>query len=130
MGMRIAALRRSSPDDSPNISTLITAEMPIIVVEIALAAICSFTLIGPLGLAWWAPVIFLAVAAAIFYAVTKLSHGKQEGFWAGLGVMRGLRSRWLIIGLVCSPPADRWCATGSCSRASASTSRSSTRWRC
>ena len=101
MGMRIAALRRSSPRDSPNISTLITAEMPIIVVEIALAAICSFTLIGPLGLAWWAPVIFLAVAAAIFYAVTKLSRGKQHGFWAGLGVMRGLRSRWLIIGLVC-----------------------------
>ena len=100
MGVRIAALRRSSPRDSPNISTLITAEMPIIVVEIALAAICSFTLIGPLGLAWWAPVIFLAVAAAIFYAVTKLSRGKRHGFWAGLGVMRGLRSRWLIIGLV------------------------------
>ena len=100
MGVRIAALRRSSPEDSPNISTLITAEMPIIVVEIALAAICSFTLIGPLGLAWWAPVIFLGVAGAIFYAVTKLSHGKQHGFWAGLGVMRGLRSRWLIIGLV------------------------------
>lgn len=100
MGVRIAALRRSAPDDSPNISTLITAEMPIIVVEMALAAICSFTLIGPLGLAWWAPVIFLAVAAAIFFAVTKLSHGKQHGFWAGLGVMRGLRSRWLIIGMV------------------------------
>ncbi len=51
MGVRIAALRRSAPEDSPNVSTLITAEMPIIVIEVALAAICSFTLIGPLGAA-------------------------------------------------------------------------------
>jgi hypothetical protein len=100
MGVRIAALRRSAPETSPNVSTLITAEMPIIVIEAALAAICSFTLIGPLGLPWWAPAIFLGVAAAVVIGLTKLAKGRRNGFWAGLGVMRGLGSRNTIIALV------------------------------
>lgn len=100
MGVRIAALRRSAPKASPNVSTLITAEMPIIVIEVALAAICSFTLIGPLGLPWWAPVIFVGIAAGVVVALTRLADGRREGFWAGLGVMRGLGSRNRIIGLV------------------------------
>ena len=48
-GVRIAALRRSAPADSPCVSALIAAELPIMVVEGALVALCSFTLIGPLG---------------------------------------------------------------------------------
>ena len=100
MGVRIAALRRSAPEDSPNISTLITAEMPIIVIEMVLAAVCSFTLIGPLGVPWWAPLSFLVVATAVIAGFTKLAHGKREGFWKGLGVMRGLGSRNRIIALV------------------------------
>ena len=75
MGVRIAALRRSAPADSPNVSTLIAAEMPIIVVEIVLAAVCSFTLVGPLGIPWWLPLVFLAVAVAIIFAITKLAQG-------------------------------------------------------
>ncbi len=100
MGVRIAALRRSAPETSPKVSTLITAEMPIIVIEAALAAICSFTLIAPLGLPWWAPAIFLGVAAAIVVGLTKLANGRRDGFWAGLAVMRGLGSRNRIIALV------------------------------
>jgi hypothetical protein len=100
MGVRIAALRRSAPAESPKASVLVAAEMPIIVIEIALAAICSFTLIGPLGIAWYVPLIFLAVASVIVAGFTKLAHSRQQGFWAGLGVMRGLRSRNTIIALV------------------------------
>ena len=100
MGVRIAALRRSAPAESPNVSVLIAAEMPIIVVEIALAAICSFTLIGPLGIAWYVPLIFLGVAAVICAGFMRLAHVKSKGFWAGLRVMRGLRSRHTIIALV------------------------------
>jgi uncharacterized membrane protein YbhN (UPF0104 family) len=48
---RIAALRRSSPDVSPRVPTLIAAEFPILAVEAALAALTSFTLVGPLGTA-------------------------------------------------------------------------------
>ena len=100
MGVRIAALRRSAPADSPNVSTLITAEMPIIVVEIALAAICSFTLVGPLGLPWWLPLVFITAGALIVGGMTRLSRGRTEGFWQGLAIMRGLGGRNRIIALV------------------------------
>jgi uncharacterized membrane protein YbhN (UPF0104 family) len=100
LGVRIAALRRSAPAESPKVSVLIAAEMPIIVVEIALAAICSFTLVGPLGMAWWAPLIFLSVALVGIVAVTRLARGRHDGFWAGIAVMRGLGSRNRIIALV------------------------------
>ena len=99
VGVRIAALRKTAPDECPNVGTLITAEMPIIVVEICLAAICSFTLIGPLGLAWWWPIVFLGVAAAVILGVTRLSKKRTNGFWNGLAVMRGLSHRNRIIGL-------------------------------
>jgi hypothetical protein len=40
---RIAALRRSPPDVSPQVRTLIAAEFPILAVEAMLAALASFT---------------------------------------------------------------------------------------
>ena len=43
--------------------TLIAAEFPILAVEATLAALASFTLVGPLGLPWWAPAIGVAVLA-------------------------------------------------------------------
>ena len=98
--MRIAALRRSAPAQSPGVSVLIAAEMPIVVVEIALAALCSFTLVAPLNVAWWVPIICLAVALAGIVAVTRIARHRHDGFWAGLAVMRGLGSRNRIIGLV------------------------------
>jgi len=58
---RIAALRRSSPQVCPQMPTLIAAEFPILAVEAMLAALTSFTLIGPLGLPWSLPIIGLAV---------------------------------------------------------------------
>ena len=58
---RIAALRRSCPADSPKVPTLIAAEVPILAVEATLAALTSFTLVGPLGLPWWMPIIAVAV---------------------------------------------------------------------
>ena len=58
---RIAALRRSSPDVSPQVPTLIAAEFPILAVEAVLAAAASFTLIGPLNIPWWVPIIAIAV---------------------------------------------------------------------
>ena len=100
LGVRIAALRRSAPAESPRVSVLIAAEMPIVVVEIALAAICSFTLVGPLGMAWWAPLVFLGVALVGIVAVSRLARNRRDGFWAGIAVMRGLGSRNTIIALV------------------------------
>jgi uncharacterized membrane protein YbhN (UPF0104 family) len=100
LGVRIAALRRSAPAESPGISVLIAAELPIMVIEGALVALCSFTLIGPLGLAWWMPLIFVAVALVVIAGLTRLARGRREGFWTGLAVMSGLRGRSRIIALV------------------------------
>jgi uncharacterized membrane protein YbhN (UPF0104 family) len=100
MGVRIAALRRSAPEHSPNVSVLVAAEMPIVVVEVALAALTSFTLVGPLGVPWWVPLICFALTAAAITGVTRLARGRREGFWEGLAVMRRLGSRSRIISLV------------------------------
>src|ERR671930_2752442 len=62
---RIATLRRSVPDDCPRVPTLIAAELPILVVEAALAALTSFTLVGPLGMPLWLPLVLLAAVGGV-----------------------------------------------------------------
>ncbi len=99
LAVRIAELRRTAPDNSPKAGTLVAAELPIVVVEIALAAICSFTLIAPLGIPWWVPLIALAAGAGIVTGLSHLANRKRHGFWNGLAVLRGLRHRNMIIGL-------------------------------
>ena len=99
LGVRIAALRRSAPANSPNPSVLIAAELPIVVTEMALAALLSFTLIGPLNIPWWVVAAALAVAAAVIAGLGRTMRGRREGFWKGLDVLRGLQSRNVIIGL-------------------------------
>ncbi|HEY2318355.1 MAG TPA: hypothetical protein VGH67_08665, partial [Solirubrobacteraceae bacterium] len=71
---RIAALRRTAPDDSPQVPALLAAEVPIISVEIALTAVFSFTLIGPLGVPWWASAIAVAIAGAAVLGLSRLSN--------------------------------------------------------
>ncbi len=101
LGLRIAALRRSAPDHSPPPSVLIAAELPIVVIEIALAAILSFTLISPLGMPWWAAVLIVTGATAAIAGAGRFVRHRREGFWQGLEVLRGLQSRNVIIALVC-----------------------------
>ena len=100
LGVRIGALRRSAPDHSPSASVLVAAELPIVVIEIALAALLSFTLIGPLGIPWWIPLIVLVVATLSIAGGGRFMRDRRHGFWQGLDVLRGLSSRNVIIGLV------------------------------
>jgi hypothetical protein len=88
---RIAALRRSSPDVSPQVPTLIAAEFPILAVEAMLAAVASFTLIEPLGLPWWLPLIVLAVIGTASAGLRRLAFLKGRELWKGLAVLRSLR---------------------------------------
>jgi hypothetical protein len=97
---RIAALRRSSPDVSPRVPTLIAAEFPILAVEATLAALASFTLIGPLGLPWWLPLVFLAVFAAASAGLRHLAVRGARELWKGLAVLRKLRGGSLVFGFV------------------------------
>ncbi|MDQ3573288.1 MAG: flippase-like domain-containing protein [Actinomycetota bacterium] len=100
LAVRIAALRRTAPSGSPPAKVLVTAELPIVVVEVALAAILSFTLIGPLNVPWWVPVLILGTAIVLIGGGTRFVRDRRLGFWQGLDVMRGLGSRNVVIALV------------------------------
>src|SRR4051812_33520798 len=97
---RIAILRKSDPDECPQVPALIAAEVPIMAVEGTLAAIACWTLVEPLGLPIWAPLPVLMVAAGIVYGLARLSHRKVHGPWSGLAVLRSLDGRNRIIVLI------------------------------
>jgi uncharacterized membrane protein YbhN (UPF0104 family) len=97
---RIAALRRSSPEVSPQVPTLIAAEFPILAIEAALAALTSFTLVGPLGLPWWLPLILLAAIGAASAGLRHLALRKGRELWKGLAVLRKLRGGSRVVAFV------------------------------
>src|SRR3954463_12175742 len=97
---RIAALRRTAPEESPRIAPLLTAEVPIMVVEGMLAAIASVTLIAPLGLPWWAPLVVLAVALGVSSGLRSLAVGTGRGLRRGLHVMRRMTGTVTIVALI------------------------------
>ncbi|MEO8687738.1 MAG: hypothetical protein ABI611_05915 [Solirubrobacteraceae bacterium] len=96
---RIAVLRRSAPAETPRIPALIAAEIPIITIEGMLAALSSYTLVGPLGLPWWTPLIAFAVMLGVVIALSRLA-GRGHGFCRGLAVLRSLDGRKRVIALV------------------------------
>jgi uncharacterized membrane protein YbhN (UPF0104 family) len=97
---RIAALRRSSPEVSPQVPTLIASEFPILAIEAALAALASFTLIGPLGLAWWLPLVGIAVIAMASAGLRHLALRKGRELWKGLAVLRSVNGGTRVVGFV------------------------------
>ena len=97
---RIAALRRSSPEVSPQVPTLIAAEFPILAVEASLAALTSFTLVGPLGLPWWLPIVAFAVIGTASAGLRHLAASKGRELWSGLAVLRSLSGGSRVVGLV------------------------------
>jgi uncharacterized membrane protein YbhN (UPF0104 family) len=97
---RIVALRRSSPELCPQVPTLIAAEFPILAVEVALAAVSSFTLVGPLGLPWWSPLIAAAVIAVGGAGLRRLALCRGRELWRGLAVVRSLRGGGRVVGWV------------------------------
>jgi uncharacterized membrane protein YbhN (UPF0104 family) len=97
---RIAALRRSSPDNCPPVPTLIAAEFPILAVEGMLAAATSFTLVKPLGLPWWLPLAILAVIGLLSAGLRRLALVKGRELWRGLAVLRSLNGGARVVGFV------------------------------
>jgi uncharacterized membrane protein YbhN (UPF0104 family) len=96
---RIAALRRS-PGECPQVGALVAAELPIVATEVGLAALTSFTLLGPLGLPWWSAVICVTVAGSLVAGGIVLSRRRTTGIWMGLAVLRTVDGRSRVVGLV------------------------------
>jgi uncharacterized membrane protein YbhN (UPF0104 family) len=111
MAARIASLRRSAPQTSPRVPALMAAEVPIITVELALVAIFSFTLIAPLGVPWWVPVIVVGVAGILIAALRRVSERRRTGVWSGLAILR-MQGRGRLITFavlaVCAQVARNW----------------------
>jgi uncharacterized membrane protein YbhN (UPF0104 family) len=97
---RIVALRRSSCETCPQVPTLIAAEVPILSAEVALAALTSFTLVGPLGLPWWSPLVAAAVILAGGAGLRRLALCTGRELWRGLAVLRSLRGGGRVVGWV------------------------------
>lgn len=97
---RIAALRRSSPDVCPQVPVLVAAEFPIIAVEAVMAALASYTLVGPLGLPWWLPLVGLAVVGAASAGLRHLALRKGRELWQGLAVLRSLNHGSRVVAFV------------------------------
>ena len=116
--MRIAALRRSAPRETPKALALATTEVPILIIEATLAALTSFTLSGPLGWPWWAPVAACGVMLALMEGLRRLSHRYQRGWGQGLAVLRDAPGRWRIIALVvlaiCAQITRNWLLLQAC----------------
>lgn len=100
LAARLAVLRRTCPRESPRIPALLAAELPIVATEAALAAIFSFTLVGPLGLPWWLPIAAFAVMAVIGTGLCRLARARPNGVWSGLAILRSLDGRARIVALV------------------------------
>ena len=100
VAMRIAALRRSSPETCPQVPTLVAAEFPILAVEAMLAALASFTLVAPLGLPWWLPIVGFAVVGLASAALRRLALKEGRKLWRGLAVLRSLRGGSRVVGFV------------------------------
>jgi uncharacterized membrane protein YbhN (UPF0104 family) len=100
LAARIAALRGSAPECCPRTRALLAAELPIVAIEASLAALTSFTLLGPLGLPWWAPVLCVAVTTALAVGLTTLARRRHHGMWSGLAILRTLDGRGRVVGLV------------------------------
>jgi uncharacterized membrane protein YbhN (UPF0104 family) len=91
--VRIASLRRAAPRETPKTVVIAATEIPIVLTEVALATLFSFTLVGPLGLPWWTPIVaFCAVLAAVA-GLARLARRHSSGWWKGLSALGDARAR-------------------------------------
>lgn len=100
VAMRIAALRRSAPETSPRIPAMMAAEVPIIAVEITLAALFMFTLVGPLDLPLWLPFVAIALMVGALFGLRGVARRHKTGLWLGLAALRDFQGRRRLVVLV------------------------------
>jgi uncharacterized membrane protein YbhN (UPF0104 family) len=94
--MRIAALRRAAPEQTPKTVVVAATEIPIVLTEVALVALFSFTLVAPLGWPWWTPIIAFCVILAAVAALARLARRHPSGWWKGLSALNEPRTRMRV----------------------------------
>lgn len=97
---RIGALRRSAPETCPRVPAMMAAEVPIVAVEVTLAALFMFTLVGPLDLPLWLPFVAIAVTVAAMFGLRGVARRHRSGLWLGLAALRDLQGRGRLVALV------------------------------
>ncbi len=91
--MRVASLRRAAPDSTPKTVVIAATEIPIVLTEVTLATLFSFTLVSPLGLSWWTPIAAFAAILAAVAGLARLARRHPSGWWQGLAALSEARAR-------------------------------------
>ena len=90
---RIASLRRAAPRETPKAIVVAATEIPIVLMEVALATVFSFTLVAPLGLPWWTPLLGFCAVLAVVAGLARLARRHPSGWWKGLAALSEPRAR-------------------------------------
>jgi uncharacterized membrane protein YbhN (UPF0104 family) len=91
--LRIASLKRAAPKETPKTVVLAATEIPIVLTEVSLATLFSFTLVAPLGLPWWTPLVTFCGILAAVAALARLARRHPSGWWKGLTALGEARAR-------------------------------------
>jgi uncharacterized membrane protein YbhN (UPF0104 family) len=109
---RIASLRRAAPRETPKAVVLAATEIPIVLMEVALATLFSFTLVAPLGLPWWTPLLGFCAVLAVVAGLARLARRHTSGWWRGLAALGEARARTrvaiFVVLAVCGQIARNW----------------------
>jgi uncharacterized membrane protein YbhN (UPF0104 family) len=112
LAARIASLRRAAPREAPKALVLAATEIPIVVTELSLATLFSFTLIAPLGLPWWTPLAAFGAAVAVVAGLARLARHHPSGWWRGIAALSEPRARIrvavFVVVAVCGQIARNW----------------------
>lgn len=95
--IRIASLRRAAPHETPRALVLTATEVPIVLTEVALGTLTSFTLVDPLGLPWWTPIAGFCGVLAIVGGLARLARRHPSGWWHGLAALTERRHRIRVL---------------------------------
>ncbi len=110
--LRIASLRRAAPRETPKAVVVAASEVPIVLMEVALATLTSFTLVGPLGLPWWTPIVAFCAVLATVAGLGRLARRHSSGWWKGLAALGEARARarvaLFVVLAVCGQIARNW----------------------
>jgi uncharacterized membrane protein YbhN (UPF0104 family) len=109
---RIASLRGAAPHESPKALVLAATEIPIVLAEVSLAALFSFTLVAPLGLPWWTPLLGFGAMLAGAAGLARGARRHPKGWWKGVAALSqtGTRARVasFVVLAVCGQIARNW----------------------